>query len=410
MAAIRDVPLVETVTLPLDGIKVCVLSTIPISTSRIINRQCRAMAQAGALVTLISGNSKESAEGRFTMRHFHCRNGAIGRLLSSPAILRPALAEHADIYHVHTFQLVPVALILKLLCRKCVVYDMFEDFPSMVLTRPWRPRWLRRLVSGAVYALENVACRSLDAVITADPAVLKQYIGRRKHHRKTKRIVFYNFPSLDVFFRGLSIWNSDAPKLYDIVYSGGMSDRTGLFVLLDAVEKLTREGSRPKVLMFGYADTPAFKGEFLEKARQKGIENCFELLGRVPHEQVPLLLMQARIGVVPLQPIPKFLKNIPTKVFEYWACGLPIVASDLPPIRLFFRDGVYGYMVDPESSEQFAQAISRLLDNPVTAERMGHQARHAVLTRFNVLPEQRKLVRLYRELWQETRGRTPHNP
>ena len=74
------------------------------------------------------------------------------------------------------------------------------------------------------------------------------------------------------------------------------------------------------------------------------------------------------------------------------------MASDLPPIRPFFREGQYGHLVRPDSSDEFAEALARLLENPVTAQRMGEQARSAVLTRMNVLPEQRKLVRLYRQI------------
>jgi len=398
MAALQQVAPLQSVTLPLDGFKVCVLSTIPISTSRIVNRQCRALANAGAVVTLLSPNPKTESHGRFATRHFPCSASALGRLLTSPRVLRPALDEHADIYHVHTFQLVPMALLLKLVFKKNVIYDMFEDFPSMVLTREWRPFWLRHLVSRCVHRLEEIACSKLDAVVTADPAVLKQYLKPGRRTGSARRMVFYNFPSLDVFFGKAAVWRRDTEKRYDIVYSGGMSERTGVFVLLDAVEKLAAKTIRPRILMFGYADTPVFKEEFLARARTRGVDDCFEMLGRIPHEQVPLMLMQARIGVVPLQPIPKFLKNIPTKVFEYWACGLPIVASDLPPIRPFFREGQYGHLVRPDSSDEFAEALARLLENPVTAQRMGEQARSAVLTRMNVLPEQRKLVRLYRQI------------
>jgi|SRR5271157_33188 len=407
-AAIADVLVKDHAASPLEGVRVCVLSTIPISTSRIVNRQCHALVGFGCTVTLISPNPNESSDGRFTRRHFACLTGALGKLLSSPMVLRPALKEHADVYHVHTFQLLPVAVLLKVLFRKRVAYDMFEDFPSMVLTREWRPHWLRKLISKLVYEVENAACRIVDAVITADPGVLRQYVRAGRRKGKTRRMVFYNFPALEVFFEKFTQGNWDRPKRYDLVYSGGMSERTGVFVLLDAIEKLAQRSIRPKVLMFGYTDTPGFKSEFLDRAEKKGIQDCFELLGRVPHEGVPLLLRQARVGVVPLQPIPKFLKNIPTKVFEYWACGLPIVASNLPPIRLFFREGVYGHLVDSASSQQFADAISRLLQDPENAERMGAQARNAVLHRFNTRPEQLKLCRLYKQLIESQVGRDYH--
>jgi len=386
---------------PLAGLKVCVLSTIAIRTSRIVNRQCHALARRGAAVTLISPNREESVHGTFRLKSFPCLRGAIGKLVSTPMIVRPALQEHADIYHVHTFQLVPVAVLLKLLFHKRVVYDMFEDFPSMVLTRKWKPQWVKKAVSKIVYGVEAVACRRLDAVITADPAVLRQYlrVGSGKH--AARRMVFYNFPVIDLFSERIPAEITAGCKSYDMVYSGGMSERTGVFVLLDAVEQLTRRGLRPKVLMFGYSDGPQFKTEFLRRAAEKGIEDCFELLGRIPHEQVPFLLSQARVGVVPLQPIPKFLKNIPTKVFEYWACGLPIVASNLPPIRMFFKDGIYGYMVNPADAGAFADALYRLLTDPEKAQRMGELARHAVQTRLNAAPEQQRLFRLYSTLLQE---------
>ena len=387
--------------LPLSGMKVCVLSTIAIRTSRIVNRQCFALARSGASVTLISPNPEESVHPNFRLRSFKCLRGALGKLVSTPMIIAPALKERADIYHIHTFQLVPVAILLKLFFRKCVVYDMFEDFPSMVLTRHWWSDWIGRVVSRLVYAVEALACKTLDAVVTADPGVLRQYLrkGLRKH--SARRMVFYNFPVIDLFSERIPDEITAGCKRYDIVYSGGMSQRTGVFVLLDAVEQIVQRGMRPKVLMFGYSDRPEFKAEFLKRAAEKRIDDCFELLGRIPHEQVAFLLSQARIGVAPLQPIPKFLKNIPTKLFEYWACGLPIVASNLPPIRMFFREGIYGHMVDPTDAQQFANAMFHLLDNPQTAQWMGEQARTAVRTRLNAAPEQHRLFRLYSTLLQE---------
>jgi glycosyltransferase involved in cell wall biosynthesis len=385
---------------PLSGIKICVLSTIPIRTSRIVSGQCYALVRSGASVALISPNPEESAHGNFRLRSFKCLRGALGKLISTPMIIVPALEERADIYHVHTFQLVPVAILLKLLFRRCVVYDMFEDFPSMVLTKEWLPDWCRRGVSRLVYAVEALACKNLDAVITADPAVLRQYLRRGLKKRSARRMVFYNFPTVDRFSH-INGETATGCKRYDIVYSGGMSERTGVFVLLDAVEQIVQRGLRPKILMFGYTDRPDFKAEFLRRAAERKIDDCFELLGRMPHEQVPFLMSQARIGVVPLQPIPKFLKNIPTKVFEYWACALPIVASNLPPIRMFFREGLYGHLVDPTDPQQWANALFHLLDNPQKAQWMGKQARTAVRARFNAAPEQRKLLRLYSTLLQE---------
>ena len=374
--------------------KVCFLSTIPIPSSRLIARQCDAVARSGAHVTLIAPLHAQFYNAPFKVHHFPCAPGAIGRLLSTPLALIFALRENADIYHIHSFQLVCCAIILKMCFHKHVVYDMFEDYPSMMLTKHLIPHRIRTVCSRCVLFLERLTCLVLDAIVTADPAVLRIHTANCRVIGNAKRRVFYNFPA-EWFLTCNDSEQQHLPKKYDIVYSGGMSERTGLPVLLKAVELMAKAGLRPKVLMFGYADRPIFVTEFKAKAAEKGVADCFEILGRVSPFEVPLLLWQARVGVVPLQPIPKFLKNIPTKIFEYWACSLPVVASNLPPIRLFLREGEFGHLVDPTDASAFSGALLKLLLDPLRAESMGACARKAVRLRMNAESEQRRLLRLY---------------
>jgi len=126
-----------------------------------------------------------------------------------------------------------------------------------------------------------------------------------------------------------------------------------------------------------------------------GLESFVEIRGRVAPPEVPALLCQARIGVVPLQPIPKFLKNIPTKLFEYWACGLATVASDLPPIQPFLRNNEFGFRVNPTDPKELADALAWLITHPDRAEAMGNAARKAVLGRLNTECERKRLSGFY---------------
>jgi glycosyltransferase involved in cell wall biosynthesis len=375
-------------------VKVCFVSTIPIETSRLVARQCEAVARLGARVTLIAPLHAKLHNTSFKLHYFPCATGAIGRLFSTPLALIASLREKADIYHIHSFQLVGCAILLKVCFRKHIVYDMFEDFPSMMLMKHSIPSLIRTICSYVVLFLERLACKTFDAIVTADPAVLRMYTERHKLIGKARRRVFYNFPA-EWFLNCYESERRRFPKKYDLVYSGGMSERTGLSVLLDAVELMAKVGVRPKVLMFGYVDEPRFVTEFKMKVSEKGLKDCFEMLGRVRPLEVPSLLCQARIGVVPLQPIPKFLKNIPTKMFEYWACRLPVVASDLPPIRLFLREGEFGHLVDPTDASALAETLLNLLSNPLRAEAMGANAQKAVRLRMNAESEQRRLLRLY---------------
>lgn len=68
----------------------------------------------------------------------------------------------------------------------------------------------------------------------------------------------------------------------------------------------------------------------------------------------------------------------PLKLFEYMGCNKPIIASDLPAIREIITDSVNGLLCEPENPKALAESISRILKDPVLAERISGQARKDV--------------------------------
>jgi glycosyltransferase involved in cell wall biosynthesis len=121
-----------------------------------------------------------------------------------------------------------------------------------------------------------------------------------------------------------------------------------------------------------------------------GLAPSVELHGRLNHEKMAQTLSLARVGVSPLQDIPKFRINIPVKIFEYWACGLPVIASDLPPIRPFCRNLEAGLLFPPGDAGALSMCIGWMLDHPFEANQMGRRGRRAIVERFNNDGESRK--------------------
>jgi glycosyltransferase involved in cell wall biosynthesis len=305
-------------------------------------------------------------------------------ILVLPALIAKLLRQRASLYHFQDPQLLPVAFFLKFLFRKRVIYDAYEDFPSIAANKSSIPRFLRPFAAKFLAGLESLAARCFDGVMTADPFTLRRIarIG------KSRKLVFYNFPNLDLFPPIRS-----RPKPFDIVYRGGLSERAGTFLLLEAIRLLATSARPTRLLLIGYFDSPAAETALREHIRVLGLGASIEIRGRLAHEDMASSLGEARIGVCPLQPVPKFLLNIPVKVFEYWACGLPVVASDLPPIRPFFRDGHAGFLVPPNSAAALARSIGWLLDHPQDAARMGECGRELVTQRLNNGREIHKLRR-----------------
>ena len=62
------------------------------------------------------------------------------------------------------------------------------------------------------------------------------------------------------------------------------------------------------------------------------------LLGKKSHAEVPRYVKAFDVGLVPYR-LTDYTANVyPTKLNEYLAMGMPVVATDLPEIRRFNRD------------------------------------------------------------------------
>jgi glycosyltransferase involved in cell wall biosynthesis len=350
--------------------------------SRSFHRECLPLALGGMAVRYVSPASLSGQRDGIEFVRLVDRKTRLPRLFAAPALLKKLLRQNASLYHFQDPELLPLAFALKILFRKRVVYDAYEDFPSMAANKRSVPRPLRAVLAQLVSAAEQLAAQCFDGLITADPFTLRRFARTGK----SSKLVFYNFPNLDFFPPP-----RQAPRKFDVVYRGGISERTGVFVLLEAMRLLTRRPSPVRLLLLGYFDSAAAEKNIRELIREMGLESNIEILGRIDHESMADALSQARIGVCPLQPIRKFNLNIPVKVFEYWACGLPVVASDLPPIRPFFGKARAGLLFRPGDATELAQSIAWLLDHPSPAARMGAHGRAAVVERFNNQKEIQKL-------------------
>ena len=70
----------------------------------------------------------------------------------------------------------------------------------------------------------------------------------------------------------------------------------------------------------------------------------------------------------------------PMKLFEYAAAGCPMVAPDTAPVREVFSDGQHAVLCRPEP-DALAEAITRLLSDPLSASAMAGAARDLILSK-----------------------------
>lgn len=379
--------------------EICHITTVhPVKDARIFHRMCRPLAQRRHRVTLIAPQTF-APEAYLRPSPGNLRLGETPRSKRGMAALRAALAEDAELYHFHDPEFIPLAFCLKALRpRAAVVYDVHEDYPSMMRTKHWLPPWSRTAAALGVRWANLAAGAALDGIVVADGGVAADF----RRAAGSKLIVHYNFPDLQLF-RPQSAETEQAET--DLVYLGGISERAGTFVLLEALRILARKGSRPSVRLAGYTDDEQGRAALETTLRREGLAGQVRFDGRLPHDEVPDWLRAGRVGLVLLQQVPKFMKNIPSKMFEYWACGLPVLASDLPPARQFLTPGRNGYFFMPGNAADLAERIAYLLSHPDHARRLGSAGRGMIERRWNNELQINELVAFYEKLTARSAGR-----
>jgi glycosyltransferase involved in cell wall biosynthesis len=98
------------------------------------------------------------------------------------------------------------------------------------------------------------------------------------------------------------------------------------------------------------------------------------------------------------QPVANYVDAYPTKLFEYMAAGVPVVASDFPLWREIVDGAGCGLLVDPNNPRAVADAIVQLMSEPERAAALGLNGRRAVRTTYRWEPQGQRLLDLYARL------------
>lgn len=371
------------------------ISTVhPAYDQRIFHRECMSLVEAGYRTSLlVHTNNGDSVRNGVIIRSLGTERKSslalrpLSRLIAGWRAGRLARQIGADIYHLHDPELIPVGMWLRRTTHAAVIFDCHEDFVGFARQRYYLHPSVRGGLAWGIGLLERWAARGLDAVITADQGVAAIY----RDYGAQRIVTIHNFPRLDLF----PVQSTEqVPRMYDLVYHGSIP-RYHLEAAFAVATKLAERGRIVSWLFFGRCAEESWARA---EIRRLGLEGVFTLTGPVPHEDVAAKVRSARIGFIPLPDLPKFQQNIPTKLFEFMALGMPVVLSDLPPSRPFVGDGKCAIMVSPGDYDAYADAIESLLDDPVLCAQMGMEGRRRVEHAYNWQIESTKLLDLYTEL------------
>lgn len=150
----------------------------------------------------------------------------------------------------------------------------------------------------------------------------------------------------------------------------------GIFVEWQGLEQLIESApsvidTRPDTVFLLVGDGP-LKDKLVSKAEETGRNQHFLFTGFVPYEKVPSFINMSDVCVVPKKPLKSGYS--PLKLYEYMACGKPIIATRTGGFEIL-ENAHAGILIDPRDSSEFSTAILRLLQDRDLRTEMGENGR-----------------------------------
>ena len=360
---------------------ICHLSSVHVRGDvRVFYKQCVSLAEDGYKVHLVVADGARHERKSGVIIHdigdFTSRKK---RFLIAPwKILHRARFIPADAYQIHDPELIPMAILLKYISGKPVVYDVHESYPRLFLHKEYLSPWQGKLISSGIRIVEKIAARCLDATITATESIAEQF---------SDAVVLNNYPLL-------SEWESvaDNPERYasrNICYLGSISEERGVGQVVKALENVD--------CTFHLAGTYAIPEYREELVAMPGFKKVVEY-GFVNRQEAAEMFSKCAIGVLLQNSNPNHLFSLATKIFEYMAAGLPILVSDQPEYWKLLDRAAVGLYIDPSDVSLIQNTLTEMLSDPERLAKMGAEGKRYVTQELSWEKEKEKYLRLYQEL------------
>jgi D-inositol-3-phosphate glycosyltransferase len=192
-----------------------------------------------------------------------------------------------------------------------------------------------------------------------------------------------------------------APETKVILYVGRFDKRKGIETLVRAVAQSKLRGEADLKLMIGGGSCPG-RSDGIERDRieaivtELGLTDITVFPGRLDQTALPTYYAAADVCVVPSHYEPFGLVPI-----EAMACRTPVVASNVGGLQFTVVPEVTGLLVPPKDEDAFAQAIDRILQDPLWRDQLGQTGRHRVEIAFSWDSVAARLGQLYTTLLNE---------
>jgi len=348
--------------------KVCMLVYSNYEADGRVRRYAESLARRGDLVDVVAlsngdGRLGETSLSGVTVQRIQCREpneqskwtyaSRLTRFLvtSSAFLTRRHSTVRYDLVHVHN---VPDFLVFAAWCAKLdgakMILDIHDIVPELFGSKfgAKHDRLYIKLLKG----IERLSAGFVDHVIISNHLWSKRLIARSVP--KSKCSVFVNNVDQAVFSPRCHSRNDDRIV---IVFPGSFQWHQGLDIAIEAVSIVRRTFPSVELHLYGQG---RLEPDLRAQAKRLGMNGSVQFFRGVPLQQLPDIIANADLGVVPKRADGFGDEAYSTKIMELMSQGVPVIVSRTTIDSYYFDDSVVRFF-DSGDVQGLADAMLELI-------------------------------------------------
>jgi glycosyltransferase involved in cell wall biosynthesis len=242
-----------------------------------------------------------------------------------------------------------------------------------------------------IISIEKHCLKEADIILTPSDTIKNNLIDRDVDEGKIKVI------TNGAYIPEMLPKPVEAPGKY-IIYFGALQEWQGIDVLLKAFAGL--RDFQDLNLVICSSNRQNYSKHFIKLAEHLGIADKIIWNYQLTQQNLFAWVQHAIVSVAPLKECSRNIDQgcSPLKILESMACGVPVVASDIPAVREIITDNFDGKLIRPDRPAELSRALRFILDYPDYAAKIKENALKTVKSRFTWEQKKKELTDVYSNL------------
>jgi len=221
----------------------------------------------------------------------------------------------------------------------------------------------------------------------------KKELIKRYHLSPQKIVVTYE--GVDEKFSNFQIFKFSNRKILEkykikkpfVIYTGSLYPHKNVETLVKAVGQFNK---LKRLYLVIVCARNIFYERFLKKVKNLGAQDYVNFIGFVPDEELAIIYREAETFV-----FPSLIEGFGLPGLEAMACGLPVLASDIPVFREVYQDGALYF--DPFSVDDLVKKIKKIAEDRKLKKELELKGKR-LISQYSWGEMAKKTLKVYRDL------------